>query len=426
MIKKIMMIAIFSAGVFLVGCGTANDADVTSNGNEYISVTGNDQTTMNTDNYSELSNANQEPGSIESSLESPQSKSSLQELQELSLAGIKFSIPESWKYEDVSDFVYLGYDLYPDSDNETNARLLQICFVSMDDIKEYPDPASVAKAVALAAWKREDCSDYSTRNTMVNDADVIAYDCVLPKQGIKETAYLFPVSKTGLLSIFYYNPISSDKYTDDVAAIVESVVIPEDSVIEDSISVAKAAYLIKEGSVSEVINLNRDDIDADYQENVPSEASSFDNSGHNYYKGISDDKAAQADQIAKQIADSIMNNPDYSTDLQKVQAAAEIVAEYCSKCAYGTDPTRYYRSPYGVFVAGIYTCAGSTRALGRVLDYMGYSWSHVNENQNRHQWAIISIDGQTGFGDGMAGIAGYGEMKNGMVLPDGSVLNFSE
>ena len=51
---------------------------------------------------------------------------------------------------------------------------------------------------------------------------------------------------------------------------------------------------------------------------------------------------------------------------------------------YGTDADKYYRSPYGVFVAGVYTCAGSTRALGRVLDYMGYSWQHVNENKWVH------------------------------------------
>ena len=76
------------------------------------------------------------------------------------------------------------------------------------------------------------------------------------------------------------------------------------------------------------------------------------------------------------------------------------------------DTTKYYRSPYGVFVAGVYTFAGSTRSLGRVLDYMGYSWQHSHENENRHQWCVLTMDGQTGFADGMAGIAGYGVMTN--------------
>jgi len=36
------------------------------------------------------------------------------------------------------------------------------------------------------------------------------------------------------------------------------------------------------------------------------------------------------------------------------------------------------------------------------------------------------MDGQTGYADGIAGIAGYGTMTNGMTLPDGSMLYFAE
>lgn len=75
-------------------------------------------------------------------------------------------------------------------------------------------------------------------------------------------------------------------------------------------------------------------------------------------------------------------------------------------------------------MAGVYTCAGSTRALGRVLDYMGYSWQHVNENKWSHQWCIVTMDGQTGYADGMGGIAGYGEMVSGMTLADGRTIYF--
>ena len=105
-------------------------------------------------------------------------------------------------------------------------------------------------------------------------------------------------------------------------------------------------------------------------------------SGHNYYKGVTKEQAAAA------------------------------------------DADKHYRSPYGVFVAGVYTCAGTTRALGRVLDYMGYSWQHVNENKWSHQWCIVTMDGQTGYADGMGGIAGYGEMVSGMTLADGRTIYF--
>lgn len=135
---------------------------------------------------------------------------------------------------------------------------------------------------------------------------------------------------------------------------------------------------------------------------------STENTGHNYYKGLTEEQAAQADAVAAQIAESIMSNPDYTTDLQKVSAAANAVKGYCNKGTYGADANKYYRSPYGAFISGNYTCAGTARALGRVLDFMGYSWSHINENQWNHQWCVLTMDGQTGFADAMMPIAQYG------------------
>ena len=149
-------------------------------------------------------------------------------------------------------------------------------------------------------------------------------------------------------------------------------------------------------------------------------------SGHNYYKGLSNAQAKQADMIAKSIADSIMSNPSYTTDLQRVTAASQAVEAYKYSGIYGMDNMKYYRSPYGLFVAGVYTCAGTTRSLGRVLDYMGYKWQHTNENQYRHQWCVLTMDGQMGFADGMAGIAGYGTYYNGMILPDGTQVFYAE
>lgn len=147
---------------------------------------------------------------------------------------------------------------------------------------------------------------------------------------------------------------------------------------------------------------------------------------HNYYKNLTAQQAAEADAMAKLIADLILADPSYTTDYQKIDVAAQVVAGLCRQAVYGSDTTKYYRSPYGVFIAGVYTCAGSTRALGRVLDYMGYSWEHAHENENRHQWCVVTMDGQTGYADGMGGFAGYGEMKSGMKLPDGRVIYFAE
>ena len=151
---------------------------------------------------------------------------------------------------------------------------------------------------------------------------------------------------------------------------------------------------------------------------------SSEESKHQYYKNVSSENSKKADKIAKQIAEDVMNNPLYVTDLQRVNAAAIEVASYCDNAAYGTDNDKYYRTPYGVFVAKVFTCAGSTRALGRVLNYMGFTWEHQNENQNSHQWCILTMDGQTGFADGMSGIAGYGEYKSGMKTSDGRIIIF--
>ena len=147
---------------------------------------------------------------------------------------------------------------------------------------------------------------------------------------------------------------------------------------------------------------------------------------HVYYKNVPKEVADYSDAMAKAIADTIMSDPNLTTDLQRVQAAAEAVAYLCSISTYGYDTEKYYRTPAGLLVYGVYTCAGSTRTLGRILDFMGYEYTHVNENQYKHQWCVLTMDGQVGYADGMGGFAGYGEMHDGMQLPDGRVISFPE
>ena len=116
------------------------------------------------------------------------------------------------------------------------------------------------------------------------------------------------------------------------------------------------------------------------------------------------DKDAQARAVAQSIADSI----PAGSDLERVRAAAAAVAGYCSRATYTSDDPDY-KTPYGVLCKGVYTCAGATRALGLVLECMGYSWSHANANQWTHQWCELTMDGQKGWADGMGGLADYGE-----------------
>ncbi len=138
-------------------------------------------------------------------------------------------------------------------------------------------------------------------------------------------------------------------------------------------------------------------------------------SNHQYYnENITAEQAAQADAVAKSIANRIMSNPNYKTDLQKVRAAAEIVAQYAMKGKYGADSKKYYRTPYGVFISGNFTCAGTTRSLGLVLEFMGFEWQHVNENEWKHQWCVLTMDGKIGYADANvfpSGMVDYGEHK---------------
>ena len=160
-------------------------------------------------------------------------------------------------------------------------------------------------------------------------------------------------------------------------------------------------------------------------ENVTQETLNTANKLHSYYTSKMPQEQVQLAELnAKYYADAIMASPDLKTDLDRINCAAYCVSLHCAECAYGQDKTKTYRSPVGPFVTGVYTCAGSTRALGRILDYMGFEWYHVNENQNKHQWCIVVMDGQIGYADGMGGFAGYGEMVSGVTTVDGQVIYF--
>lgn len=201
-----------------------------------------------------------------------------------------------------------------------------------------------------------------------------------------------------------------------IAATTESSSMPYTYIINDPDTIEAGKNLVApEGQVTgteEHIDYLNDTVmstqSAEKQEQIEKQAATG-LTKHNYYKGLSSDQAAQADKIAQNVANAILNDSTKSTDLDRVRAAAEFTELCCEVSYYGSDAEKNYRSPYGVFIAGIYTCAGSTRALGRILDYMGIDWDHANENQNTHQWCIVTLDGQQAWADGMAGKADYGD-----------------
>lgn len=119
-------------------------------------------------------------------------------------------------------------------------------------------------------------------------------------------------------------------------------------------------------------------------------------------------KLIQAQVVAEQIAQEINANYTSRSDLDKVSAAAEIVAGYCRQ---GTaSDSQDSATAYGVFIKGEYSSAGATRALGLVLDCLGYSWQHINAGTSNYQWCQLTMDGQTGWADGQSGTAGYGSV----------------
>lgn len=169
-------------------------------------------------------------------------------------------------------------------------------------------------------------------------------------------------------------------------------------------------YLTSDGSLAVDTTIGNYHFDADgfYAPAVPTVENPGDN-GHNYYKGLTAEQAAEADLHAQLLASLVLNNPANDTDLKKVKEAAQLIDLYCVKEPYEEAVGIDYRSPYGVFVTKNFTCAGETRALGRVLDFMGYSWIHAHENENVHQWAILTMDGQVGYADPQGVAVGYGE-----------------
>ena len=60
------------------------------------------------------------------------------------------------------------------------------------------------------------------------------------------------------------------------------------------------------------------------------------------------------------------------------------------KVAYSMDAP-HYNDPYGYFVTGVGSCAGSVRATGLCLNMLGIPYEHVHENEYSHQWVRVKV-----------------------------------
>lgn len=195
---------------------------------------------------------------------------------------------------------------------------------------------------------------------------------------------------------------------------IQIVLVPEGESIDPNYGGIESAYdktVMDESDLPKYLHLAQENgqyvVYIPLEDNTYYKATGMDlnlQSHHNYYTNETFEQSMLADGICKMYADVILKDPSVKTDEERIQMAANISAYYSSMCQYGNDEAGHYRSPYGVFVAGIYTCSGSTRALGRILDYMGYSWTHINENQWSHQWCEIKVNGKTIRADGQVGI----------------------
>lgn len=123
---------------------------------------------------------------------------------------------------------------------------------------------------------------------------------------------------------------------------------------------------------------------------------------------LTDEENAQALAVARKIAAEIEKKYPKDDHLNRIGEAAIMVSNEYSKGVH-IEEGIYYHTAYGVFVKRESSCAGCCRALGLVLSCMGYQWTHVNENQWKHQWVTVNVGGETIWADGQVGWSGYGE-----------------
>ena len=158
--------------------------------------------------------------------------------------------------------------------------------------------------------------------------------------------------------------------------------------------------------------------------------------------GMNKRQDTEARNIARQLANNIYtqvmaqqqsnnnssnNNQPAVPEIQMVAYATGIVQAYCAagkeltKDQVQAKNSKVYRTAYGVFCAHEFTCAGATRALGLILDYLDaviqqnnpgsppIRWVHINPNKWEWQYCQVLCNNHEAYADAIYGIAGYGK-----------------
>ncbi len=106
--------------------------------------------------------------------------------------------------------------------------------------------------------------------------------------------------------------------------------------------------------------------------------------------------------IALQIVTPLSGLP---REQQLIGIAQALRTRFDTAMTYSTSAT-HYNDPYGYFVLGTASCAGCTRATGLCLNILGIPYEHVNENQWKHQWCRVDVNGVYWISDAYGNYAG--------------------
>jgi hypothetical protein len=114
-------------------------------------------------------------------------------------------------------------------------------------------------------------------------------------------------------------------------------------------------------------------------------------------------------EVIRGIVDNI-ENAQLQTDLERIGYAARLVNQWINQCEDAPEGEGY-DTPYFFLVERKYTYLGPMQSLKAILDAMGYTWSHINENTDQHQWLEVdNVDGKTAFADPIVvGMVGFGD-----------------
>ena len=109
----------------------------------------------------------------------------------------------------------------------------------------------------------------------------------------------------------------------------------------------------------------------------------------------------QAYAVALQIVTPLAGLPRE----QQLAGIAQALRARFANGVYSTQ-AKHYNTPYGYLVLGVASCAGCTRATVLCLKILGILYDHENEDQLKHQWCRVNINGVWWISDAFGLYAG--------------------